>query len=221
MNAGELLAQMVSGREDKRRRREIAVTDVRKFLEFGVEVHGLPAERWTVTARVSKEMNSTKAKRRTVATITDLEILLLIDKRVAMAPDSDGRISSAGTFNALVSNETVEGKLFYKDAYPQYIGVVVWQLFNDSPGASGGGFEGMGRLIITIPDDVEPAKRYPLPKQKIVAEAAGIFAWAYGMTADDMTAALANSGEVTASASASIEHALDDAFSAGDVSGGR
>ena len=133
----------------------------------------------------------------------------LIGKRVAMDPDSDGRISSAGTFNAVVSNEPVEVKLLYKDTHPQRLGVVVWRFFNDSPGASGGGVEGMGRRIITIPFDVEPSKRDPLLKRKIVEEAAGIFAWVFAMTTDEMTAALANSGTVAASASASIDHALE------------
>jgi putative DNA primase/helicase len=133
----------------------------------------------------------------------------LIGKRVAMDPDSDGRISSAGTFNAVVSNEPVEVKLLYKDTHPQRLGVVVWRFFNDSPGASGGGVEGMGRRIITIPFDVEPGKRDPLLKQKIVLEAAGIFAWVFAMTTDEMTSALANSGNVASSAAASIEHALE------------
>ena len=133
----------------------------------------------------------------------------LIGKRVAMDPDSDGRISSAGTFNAVVSNEPVEVKLLYKDTHPQRLGVVVWRFFNDSPGASGGGVEGMGRRIITIPFDVEPSQRDPLLKQKIVAEAAGIFAWVYAMNTDEMTAALANSGTVESSAAASVEHALE------------
>ena len=79
VNARELLAAVASRWEDKPRRREIAVTAVKKFLEFGVEVHGLPAESWTVTTRVAKEMKGKKAKRRTVATLTDLEILRLID----------------------------------------------------------------------------------------------------------------------------------------------
>ena len=53
-----------------------------------------------------------------------------------------------------------------------------------------------GRRIITIPFDVEPSKRDPLLKRKIVEEAAGIFAWVFAMTTDEMTAALANSGTV-------------------------
>lgn len=133
----------------------------------------------------------------------------LIGKRLAMDPDSDGRIASAGTFNAVVSNEPVEVKLLYKDTHPQRLGVVVWRFFNDSPGASGGGVEGMGRRIITIPFDTEPKRRNTRLKQQIVAEAAGIFAWVYAMSDDDMEAALLGSGSVEASAAASVEHALE------------
>ena len=78
-NARELLSRVVGKWEDKPRRREIAVTAVRKFLEFCVEVKNLPVESWTVTSRVAKQMKGTKNKRRTVATITDQEILRLID----------------------------------------------------------------------------------------------------------------------------------------------
>ena len=78
-NARDLLAEVARKWEDKPRRREIAVTAVKKFLEFGIEVHGLPGESWTVTARVAKEMKGKKAKRRTVATLTDAEILTLIN----------------------------------------------------------------------------------------------------------------------------------------------
>lgn len=97
----------------------------------------------------------------------------------------------------------------YKDTYSQRLGVVVWRFFNDSPGASGGGVEGMSGWIITIPFNVEPSERDPLLKRKIVNEAAGIFAWVFAMTTEEMTAALANSGTVASSAAASIEHALE------------
>jgi hypothetical protein len=42
----------------------------------------------------------------------------LLGKRLAIAPDADGRISSAGVFNSVVSNEPVEVKLLYKDTHP-------------------------------------------------------------------------------------------------------
>jgi putative DNA primase/helicase len=133
----------------------------------------------------------------------------LLGKRLAMDPDADGRISSAGTFNAVVSNEPVEVKLLYKDTHPARLGVVVWRFFNDSPGASGGGVEGMGRRIISLPFDVEPKRRDPELKGRIVAEAAGIFAWVYAMSQQEMEDALANSGDVEASVAASVDHALE------------
>ena len=133
----------------------------------------------------------------------------LIGKKVAIDPDSDGRISSAGTFNMIVTNEPVEVKILYKDSRPQRLGVVIWRFFNDSPGASGASVEGMGRRIITLPFDIEPSKRDPLLKQKIIAEAAGIFAWVYAMPTDEMELTLENSGSVESSAAASIEHCLE------------
>ncbi len=133
----------------------------------------------------------------------------LLGKRLAMDPDADGRISSAGTFNAVVSNEPVEVKLLYKDTHPARLGVVVWRFFNDSPGASGGGVEGMGRRITSLPFDVEPKRRDPDLKRRIVAEAAGIFAWVYAMSQQKMEDALDGSGDVEASVAASVEHALE------------
>ena len=47
------------------------------------------------------------------------------------------------------SNETVEVKKLYKDASSSRLGVVIWRFFNDTPSASGGGMEGMGRRIVT------------------------------------------------------------------------
>ncbi len=79
VNARELLSQVVSKWEDRPRRREIAVNAITRFLSFCVEVKNLPSESWTVSTRVAKQMKGTKNKRRTVATITDQEILRLID----------------------------------------------------------------------------------------------------------------------------------------------
>ena len=46
-------------------------------------------------------------------------------------------------------------------------------------------------------------------EDELFIRAAGIFAWVFAMTTDEMTAALANSGTVQSSADASIEHALE------------
>ena len=79
VNARELLAAVVEKWHDAPRRREIAVNAINRFLDYCVEVQNLPAESWTVTARVAKQMKGDKAKRRIVATPTDSELLRLID----------------------------------------------------------------------------------------------------------------------------------------------
>ncbi len=50
-----------------------------------------------------------------------------------------------GIFNSLVTNETVEVHVFYKDRFAIRLGVVNWRFYNDPPTASGGGLEGMVR----------------------------------------------------------------------------
>ena len=79
VNARELLSHVVEKWQDYPRRREVAINAVSKFLDYAIEVHGLPAESWTVTARVAKQMKGTKPKRRIVATPTDAELIRLID----------------------------------------------------------------------------------------------------------------------------------------------
>ncbi len=79
VNARELLSHVAEKWQDYPRRREVAINAVSKFLDYAIEVHGLPAESWTVTARVAKQMKGTKPKRRIVATPTDAELIRLID----------------------------------------------------------------------------------------------------------------------------------------------
>lgn len=79
VNARELVSAVVETWADKPRSRELAVNAVRKFLDFAVEVHNLPAESWTLTDRAAKQLKGRKPARRTVATITDVEILRLLD----------------------------------------------------------------------------------------------------------------------------------------------
>ena len=77
VNARELVSAAVETWADKPRSRELCVNAVRRFLDFAVEVHGLPAESWTLTDRAAKQLKGRKPARREVATITDVEILRL------------------------------------------------------------------------------------------------------------------------------------------------
>jgi integrase len=85
VNARELVSAAVETWADRPRSRELCVNAVRRFLDFAVEVHGLPAETWTLTDRAAKQLKGRKPARREVATITDVEILRLLDS----LPESD------------------------------------------------------------------------------------------------------------------------------------
>jgi hypothetical protein len=79
VNARELVSGAVETWADKARSRELCVNAIRRFLDFSVEVHGLPAASWTLTDRAAKQLKGKKPARREVATFTDVEILRLLD----------------------------------------------------------------------------------------------------------------------------------------------
>ena len=79
VNARELVSATLEPWSTKPRSRELCVNAIRRFLEFGVEVCGLPAESWTLTDRAAKQLKGRKAPRREVATLTDPEILRLLE----------------------------------------------------------------------------------------------------------------------------------------------
>lgn len=133
----------------------------------------------------------------------------LVGKRIAVDPDASGRISDVGNFNAVASNEPVEVKKMYQDITRARLGVVIWRFFNDTPGASGGGLEGMGRRIVTFRFDNPVTEPDTELKAKLTAEAAGIFWWAWSMSRDDAFTALKNRGQVQAVRDASIDSALE------------
>jgi P4 family phage/plasmid primase-like protien len=133
----------------------------------------------------------------------------LIGKRVAVDPDASGRISDPGTFNDVVSNEPVQVKKLYEDVTSERLGVVVWRFYNDQPGASGGGLEGMGRRIVTFRFDKVVSKPDRNLKPTLISEAAGIFAWAWGMGEEAMHDTLTNVGQIQAVRQAAEDAALE------------
>ncbi|WP_322758086.1 hypothetical protein [Synechococcus sp. CBW1107] len=133
----------------------------------------------------------------------------LIGKRAAIDPDASGRISDVGVFNSVVSNEPVSVKKLYSDCQAERLGVVVWRFFNDQPGASGGGQEGMGRRIVPFRFEKPVANPDRTLKAKLTAEVAGIFWWAWSMDHDEMHDALCNVGQVRAIKEAAVDAALE------------
>lgn len=133
----------------------------------------------------------------------------LIGKRIAIDPDASGRVSDPGVFNAVASNELVEVKKLYENHDSARLGVVVWRFFNDTPGASGGGMEGMGRRIVTFRFEQSVTNPDGQLKSKLIEEAAGIFWWAWSMPEDEMNDALVHRGKVSAVLNASMDGALE------------
>ena len=79
VNARALAISLIEPWAEMPTNRGKAIKCLRLFLEYGVEEHGLPPESWTLTDRAVKQLRGQKADRRTVATITDVEILHLLD----------------------------------------------------------------------------------------------------------------------------------------------
>ena len=78
-NARALAIRLIEPWAEMPNNRAKAVGCLRLFLEFSVEECGLPPESWTLTDRAAKQLRGVKAERRTVATLSDAEILHLLD----------------------------------------------------------------------------------------------------------------------------------------------
>ena len=85
VNAKGLVTAVVKTWPDKPGERKKAVESLRKFLDFCVEDHHIPAASWTLTDRSAKQLRGPAAKRREVACPSDPEILRLMDS----LPESD------------------------------------------------------------------------------------------------------------------------------------
>jgi P4 family phage/plasmid primase-like protien len=180
--------------------------------ELAVDIHG---RRGTGKGTLLEALQAVCGGRRGVGVVKSASFANpnalhdLIGKRVAVDPDASGRISDPGTFNNVVSNEPVEVKKLYADSSSERLGVVIWRFYNDQPGASGGGLEGMGRRIITFRFDNVVSRPDRNLKATLVGEAAGIFAWAWGMGEQAMHDTLTNVGAIKAIRQAAIDAAVE------------
>jgi hypothetical protein len=132
----------------------------------------------------------------------------LIGKRAAIDTDASGHISAVGTFNAIVSNEPVGVKKLYVNETSTRLGVVVWRFFNDDITVSGGGEEGMGRRIIHLLFDKQPARRDRGLKAVLQQELPGIFAWAWALPLQQAQHDLATAAQHHEIREAAIDAAL-------------
>jgi len=180
--------------------------------EVAFDVHG---RKGTGKGTLSEVLQAICGGRRGVGLIKSASfsnpnsLFSLIGKRVAVDADASGRVTDPGVFNSVVSNEPVEVKKLYADISADRLGVVIWRFYNDQPGASGAGVEGMGRRLVTFRFAKQVARRDRQLKSTLIAEAAGIFQWAWSMGEQTMHNTLANVGSIKAVKTAAEDAALE------------
>jgi hypothetical protein len=180
--------------------------------EVAFDVHG---KKGTGKGTLSEVLQAICGGRRGVGLIKSASfsnpnsLFSLIGKRVAVDPDASGRVTDPGVFNSVASNKPVEVKKLYADVTNDRLGVVIWRFYNDQPGASGSGVEGMGRRLITFHFAKQVARRDRQLKATLIAEAAGIFQWAWSMGEESMQNTLANVGSIEAVKTAAEDAALE------------
>ena len=111
-------------------------------------------------------------------------LLGLLNKRASIDYDASGFIADSGVLNSIVTNEQVEVKALYVNTTKARLNTVIWRAMNDRPGQAGAGAEGSDRRCIPLPFDHPPKTKDPRLKQKIAAEAAGIFQWVWSLSLD-------------------------------------
>jgi P4 family phage/plasmid primase-like protien len=180
--------------------------------EVAFDVHG---KKGTGKGTLSEVLQAICGGRRGVGLIKSASfsnpnsLFSLIGKRVAVDADASGRVTDPGVFNSVVSNEPVEVKKLYADVNADRLGVVIWRFYNDQPGASGAGVEGMGRRLVTFRFAKPVARRDRQLKATLIAEAAGIFQWAWSMGEQAMHSTLVNVGSIKAVKTAAEDAALE------------
>ena len=182
------------------------------LLELFFDLYGRRGSGKGTTLEVLKSIAGGKhaiGTLRTSSLIKPAALFGLIGKKIAIDNDASGRITDAGIFNSIVSNEEVEVKKLYLNETSERLGVVVWRAFNDNPTASGGGVEGLGRRMVTFKFERPATNPDPYLKDKLFDEVAGIFQWCWKMDDNKMFNILKNRGNIAAVTEASIENQLD------------
>lgn len=128
----------------------------------------------------------------------------LIDKDIAIDHDASGFLSNIGIYNKVVSNELVEVKKLYQNAYTTRLGVVVVRAYNAFISVPDGS-EGLDRRLTVIPFNHQPKVIDTELSRKLEAELPGIFTWCYSLSAHEMKQQILSAGRLRVVAEASIE----------------
>jgi putative DNA primase/helicase len=131
----------------------------------------------------------------------------MLDKPVSICPDDSGHMEDVGQFNRILSNETVDIKLMYKNVMSTTLNTFLVRAYNDFISTPSGS-KGLDRRIIAMTFNQKPEVKDEELQSKLNAELAGIFNWAWGISETEMKRRIRWAGEVEAVAEASVERFL-------------
>jgi putative DNA primase/helicase len=131
----------------------------------------------------------------------------MLDKPVSICPDDSGHMEDVGQFNRILSNETVDIKLMYKNVMSTTLNTFLVRAYNDFISTPSGS-KGLDRRIVAMTFNQKPEVKDEELQSKLNAELAGIFNWAWGISETEMKRRIRWAGDVEAVAEASVERFL-------------
>jgi putative DNA primase/helicase len=126
----------------------------------------------------------------------------LLDKRVSISADDSGHMEDFGLYGSIMSNETVLVKLLYKNVFPTTLNTFMVRAYNNFI-TTPSGAKGLDRRIVAMTFNSQPETIDTDLQEKINAELAGVFNWAWGITNAEMKSRILWAGEVDAVSDAS------------------
>jgi putative DNA primase/helicase len=102
----------------------------------------------------------------------------MLDKPVSICPDDSGHMEDVGQFNRILSNETVDIKLMYKNVMSTTLNTFLVRAYNDFISTPSGA-KGLNRRIVAMTFNQKPEVKEEELQSKLNAELAGIFNWEY------------------------------------------
>jgi putative DNA primase/helicase len=128
----------------------------------------------------------------------------LIDKRVSISPDDQGHMEEFGIYGRIMSNEKVPVKFLYKNIGSTTLNTFMVRAYNNFI-TTPSGAKGLDRRIIAMTFKAQPKTIDIDLQEKLDAELAGIFNWAYSISKTEMKRRILWAGEVGAVKEASEE----------------
>jgi putative DNA primase/helicase len=137
----------------------------------------------------------------------DNALAALLDKPVSICYDDHGYLEDVGKFNSIITNEPIPIKILWKNAFSTTLNTFLVRAYNNFiavPSSS----QGLDRRIIAMSFDRQPDQIDDTLAEKLEAELAGIFNWAWNLSTAEMKRRIRWAGSVEAVKVASTERFL-------------